>query len=202
MVRKRFTADEKADCDKILTDRGGDCCTDSNKQNAVKGYKKTAFILFLFIAVYAVKIFFIDFVFVSGNSMADTFKSNDILLVNVQDEEIKRYDVVVAKESGTRIIKRVIALPFETVQIIDGIIYVNGEKIAKYNSGTDRAGVAESCYQLGEAEYFLMGDNRSGSMDSRDFGSVKKENINGVVVYQLYPFSDMRSVPHGEEERN
>lgn len=202
MVRKRFTADEKTDCDKILTDRGGDCCIDSNKQNAVRGYKKTAFILFLFIAVYVVKIFFIDFVFVSGNSMADTFKNNDILLVNVQNEEIKRYDVVVAKESGTRIIKRVIALPSETVQIVDGIIYVNGEKIAKYNSGTDRAGVAESCYQLGESEYFLMGDNRSGSMDSRDFGAVKKENINGVVVYQLYPFSDMRSVPHGEEERN
>jgi signal peptidase I len=134
--------------------------------------------------------------------MADTFKNNDILLVNVQDEEIKRYDVVVAKESGTRIIKRVIALPSETVQIVDGIIYVNGEEIAKYNSGTDRAGIAESCYQLGEAEYFLMGDNRSGSMDSRDFGAVKKENINGVVIYQLYPFSDMRSVPHGEEERN
>ncbi len=88
------------------------------------------------------------------------------------------------------------------MQIVDGIIYVNGEEIAKYNSGTDRAGIAESCYQLGEAEYFLMGDNRSGSKDSRDFGAVKKENINGVVIYQLYPFSDMRSVPHGEEERN
>ena len=92
-------------------------------------------------------------------------------------------------------IKRIIGLPGETVEIRDEKIYINGEILEEDYGSTpaDYAGVAGEPIILGEDEYFVMGDNRGGSRDSRDIGPVKRENIDGKAVLRIYPFSEFGS---------
>lgn len=159
-----------------------------NKE-ALAGYKKLAVLIFLFIAVVLFRSFVFDISFVSGNSMNDTFCEGDVLLVKARASDIERYDVVVAKAEGQKIVKRVIAAPCETVYVEAGGVYVNGTKIKnQFDFFTEDAGLANEPYTLGEDEYFLMGDNRNHSYDSRVFGGVNVKNIKGVVLFRIYPF--------------
>lgn len=127
-------------------------------------------------------------------SMNTTFSDGDVLWArkfNLQD--IQRYEVVIAKVSSALIIKRVIGLPNETVQIIDGFVYINGEKLLDdYGYETTVYGYASNEVMLSENEYFLMGDNRNNSLDCRIWGAVKGCNIKGVIVMQIFPFWDMK----------
>lgn len=135
------------------------------------------------------RIYVLDVVAVAGDSMKDSFLNGDVLLVRPQASGIERYDVVVAKVEGQRIIKRVIALPGESIQIVGGEVLVDGEKLAgEYAFFTERSGLANEPFILGDDEYFLMGDNRSGSFDSRDFGPVKGDELSGRVVCKLFAF--------------
>lgn len=88
-------------------------------------------------------------------------------------------------------VKRIIGLPGETVQIIGADIYINGE-ILEEHYGKDPItdpGVAREKITLGENEFFVLGDNREVSEDSRVFGAVDKKNISGQVVFRIYPFN-------------
>jgi len=97
--------------------------------------------------------------------------------------------------TNTYLCKRVIGLPGETVLIKDGYVYINGEILDESlytEMGTTYIpGKVSEEWILGDNEYFLMGDNRKHSKDSRYFGVVKTENIMGEIVFILYPFSDM-----------
>ena len=199
MVRKRFTDDGNAD--KGQANHCGEPvgADDSDQRAAVKGYKKLLLLIFLFIAVLLFRTFVFDVVTVSGESMETSFFDGDVLVVKADVSEIKRYDVVTAKAERLPVIKRVIGLPGEIVQIKDGAVFINDEKLeGQYDFFTADAGVASEAYALGEDEYFLMGDNRAKSADSRDFGGVSIENIKGVVTFQIYPFTEVGEISNCE----
>ena len=140
---------------------------------------------------------------VSGSSMETTLSDGDQLIVDkisYQFREPERFEIIVFPyqyEAGTYYIKRIIGLPGETVQILDGSVYINGEKLEEHygNEVMEEAGIAAEPVTLGVDEYFVLGDNRNQSEDSRfaDMGNVKLEDIEGKVWAVLSP-SDHRGL--------
>ena len=130
----------------------------------------------------------------AGDSMNPVLKNGDVVLVNRLIYEIKdpsRGDIVVFRPGGDEnshySIKRIVGLPGETVQIVDGKVYINGEEADKniHVSDIAYAGVAEEPVELGEDEYFVIGDNAGASDDSRteDVGNVKADDICGEAWF-------------------
>ena len=141
---------------------------------------------------------------VEGESMEPTLTDGDSVVIQRLSYYFtypKRYDVVVfpvnydsESQEKTYYIKRVIGLPGETVQIIDGSVYINNEKLTddKYSSTTiNEAGIAENPLVLGENQYFVMGDNRNMSTDSRNsyVGLVNKNDIVGEAWICTWPLT-------------
>lgn len=136
---------------------------------------------------------------VNGDSMESTLSDGDNLIVNkvtYRFSDPKRFDIVVFPfkyANQTYYIKRIIGLPGETIRIDNqGNIYINGE-ILKESYGTEvirEPGLAAEEITLGEDEYFVLGDNRNKSVDSRDpsVGTVKKSSIIGKAWLRIYPF--------------
>ncbi|MGL6197732.1 MAG: signal peptidase I [Lachnospiraceae bacterium] len=134
----------------------------------------------------------------NGDSMNPVLKSGDVTLVNriVYDASApKRGDIIVFKPNGNEntyfYIKRIIGLPGETVQIKEGGIYIDGEVLEEdyETSELSDAGIAGDEIALGGDEYFVLGDNRESSDDSRmaDIGNVKKSEIEGKAWFVLSP---------------
>lgn len=143
---------------------------------------------------------------VSGQSMQPTLHDGDNLLVDkltYRFREPKRYEIVVFPykyEENTYYIKRIIGLPGETVQIIDGYVYINGEKLKKdYGAEVMQdAGIAEVPITLGEDEYFVLGDNRNHSSDSRvpNVGVLKRKDLMGRAWIRIWPFDSIGVIFH------
>lgn len=139
---------------------------------------------------------------VEGSSMEPCLKNEDELIVekiSYLTGEPERFDVVVFKyREDTNYIKRIIGLPGETVRIEEGKIYINDNAIFdKYGNGvmTD-GGIAEKTLTLGEDEYFVLGDNRNASKDSRDsdVGAVKDDQIVGKAWLRVMPFDSLGTI--------
>ena len=142
---------------------------------------------------------------VEGASMENTLHNGDNLIVDklsYRFHDPERFDIIVFPfqfQDNTYYIKRIIGLPGETVQIMDdGSIYINGEKLEE-NYGMEvikpeTIGRAE----LGDDEYFVMGDNRNNSSDSRTdmVGNIKRENIIGKAWLRIWPVSDFGVLQH------
>ena len=116
------------------------------------------------------------------------------MLLNKYDTSYKRFDIVVVNKivEGDNLIKRIIGLPGETIRYKGNRLYINDEIIEdKYASGE-----TENFQEitLGDDEYFLMGDNRLISKDSRVLGVIKKQEIEGTVGIILYPFNKFGKV--------
>ena len=144
---------------------------------------------------------------VSGSSMETTLSNGDNLIVDkltYHFKEPKRYDIIVFPykyEENTYYIKRIIGLPGETVQVIDGYTYINGEQLVGDIYGTEvmeAAGIAAEPITLGEDEYFVLGDNRNHSSDSRDpsVGILKRKDLMGRAWIRIYPFDKMGVIKH------
>lgn len=148
---------------------------------------------------------------VIGRSMDPTYHDGEYLMANKILYDIvdpKRGDVIIFKYSETQdFIKRVIGLPGETVGLQDGRIYINGKVLdesgylddAIYTSGSDYLHEGETI-TLGEDEYFVCGDNRPHSSDSRTFGPITKEQIKAKAWLVYYPFEDFRFATHEDYE--
>lgn len=124
---------------------------------------------------------------VSGDSMLPTYEDGDIVYVS-KIAEIQRGDVVVVYDEVKELllIKRVIGLPEDKIKISNGTVFVNGVALTEdYVSGENYSnyeGVAKEEITLEEDEYFIMGDNRAVSRDSREIGPVPLKDIIGVVL--------------------
>lgn len=137
---------------------------------------------------------------VAGVSMEPTLMEGQVVIVNKIEYYLKspkRNDVIVYKQSNREHsyyeIKRVIGLPGETVKIKNGIIYINDEVLKeKIKTETiENAGLAEEGIKLDDNEYFVLGDNRNDSEDSRfaSVGNVLKNEILGKAVATEKPFT-------------
>ncbi|MBP5493690.1 MAG: signal peptidase I [Lachnospiraceae bacterium] len=165
------------------------------------------FLILLLIALFIVT-FIGQRTVVDGRSMENTLNDKDNLIVDkisYRFKEPKRFDVVVFPyQKRNYFIKRIIGLPGETVNIDeDGNIFINGVLLEE-NYGKEKIkdpGIASRPIVLGENEYFVLGDNRNDSFDSRYFevGNVKKENIIGRAWLRIYPFNKIGFVKHSEE---
>ena len=120
-------------------------------------------------------------VMVVGSSMKPTYKGGEILFTKVDftKEDVKRGSVIVFKHNGKSYIKRVVALPGETVEIKDRTVYINGEALKEdyISKGNWIKKGQEGKWIIPEGQYFMMGDNRDNSTDSRAWGTIEKKDI-------------------------
>lgn len=144
---------------------------------------------------------------VSGESMTPTLQENDNLIVDkitYRFKDPERFDIIVFPyryEKKTYYIKRIIGMPGETIQIDEqGNIFIDGEILEEsYGKEVIRyQGRAAEPITLGEDEYFVMGDNRNGSSDSReeDVGNISRKEIIGRAWVRIYPFDKFGILKH------
>lgn len=144
---------------------------------------------------------------VSGDSMETTLSDGDNLIVDklsYRFNDPERYDIIVFPfkyKENTYYIKRIVGLPGETIQVKDGYVYLNGELLESDIYGAEvmcSAGIAEEPIVLGDDEYFVLGDNRNHSSDSRDpsVGVLTREDLIGKAWVRIYPFNQMEVISH------
>ncbi|MBQ2287335.1 MAG: signal peptidase I [Lachnospiraceae bacterium] len=143
---------------------------------------------------------------VIGDSMETTLQDGDNLITDkltYHFVEPKRFDIVVFpfKENKNQLlIKRIIGMPGETVQIIEGKVYINGYELNENygNAIIESAGLASEPITLGEDEYFVLGDNRNNSQDSRfeSVGNIKRSDLIGRAWVRIWPLNEISLLKH------
>lgn len=184
----------------------------NNRRNNIKEVINfVLYIVFVFALAYLIIHYVGQRTQVSGSSMESTLHDGDNLIVDKISYRFtapKRYDVIVFPyhyAEKTFYIKRIIGLPGETVRVdYDGTIFINGDVLDEhYGREVIRdPGVAVDEIQLGDDEYFVMGDNRNASSDSRDpsVGNIKRDEIVGRAWVRIFPFNKLGFIEHQEGE--
>lgn len=147
-------------------------------------------------------LFFVFWPFkLDGESMAPTFSSDDRVVISrviSLTSAPQRGDIVVCdlENGGEKIlaIKRIVALPDEKIEIKNGDVFVDGQAIAEGYLENEHITTGDIDLTLGEDEYFVLGDNRGISLDSRKLGAIKKSDIKGKVILQFYPFEEIKRI--------
>ncbi|MCI9279732.1 MAG: signal peptidase I [Bacilli bacterium] len=156
------------------------------KEKIKKNIKELGPYILILIAVLTIRTFFITPIKVNGQSMYDTLDGTEYMLLNKMSK-IERFDIVVVKANNDELIKRIYGLPGETISIENNTIYINDKKIEDayaYGENSDFEKIT-----LEEDEYFILGDNRAVSLDSRYIGPIKKNQIKGTADFIIFPFS-------------
>lgn len=173
------------------------------------------YVAIVVIGIFVVPRYIMQRTVVSGDSMENTLYEGQSLLVSKISyafDDPDRFDIIIFYPHGKAgededeyytedefFVKRVIGLPGETVQIKDSKIYINGELLEE-NYGKDSdiafAGIAEEPVTVGEDEYFVLGDNREVSYDSRyeEIGMIKRKNIEAKVMLRIWPLKDFGTI--------
>ncbi len=149
----------------------------------------------IILIVVIIRIFVIDPIRVDGSSMNTTLADGEIMLLNkfiYKKGDIKRFDIVVIKEDDHYIIKRVIGMPGEVIEYRDNKLYIDGKEMSDPYPSTETDDF--SIENIGHKKipgdsYFVMGDNRAASLDSRysEVGTVKKKLIVGRAKLVIWP---------------
>ena len=163
-----------------------------DKEKIKKNLKEILPYIIAIVVVLIIKNFVVSPVMVNGTSMDPTLRNKEIMILNrlkYKFDDIKRFDIVVIKKDSL-IIKRIIGLPGETVEIIDNKLYINDKEIKEKFLNDD---VITGDFQLEEkipkGYYFVLGDNREVSADSRGIGLISKDEIEGHASLTIFPFN-------------
>lgn len=157
----------------------------------MKIIKEISTYLIIVLIVVLIRTFIITPVRVNGNSMKPTLFDREILLLTKNNRNIKRFDIIVLKFEGERLVKRVVGLPGEHLKYVNNQLYINDNLIedSYSNAITISFDIKELGYEvIPDNHYFVLGDNRSESKDSRFFGMVDIDDIVGKTKFRLYPF--------------
>ena len=152
----------------------------------------------IIIVVVLIRSFVVTPVIVVGDSMKPTLNEGQILILNKLDyrfNEIERYDIVVIKVGKSEIIKRVIGLPGETIEYRNNILYIDGhEETSEYNFDTEDFTLKSicNCETIPKDKYFVLGDNRAVSSDSRIIGLIDKKDIQGTTQISIWPIKKIK----------
>ena len=163
-------------------------------ETLVSVLKEFGLYIIVIIAVLLFKCFVVSPIRVNGVSMYPTLHNKDIMLldkISYRFKKIERFDIVVIKYEDDYLIKRVIGLPGEKIEYRNNKLYVNGKEVEENFSKEDIENFNIS--ELGSNEvpidsYFVVGDNRKNSKDSRMIGFIRKEEIIGKSFFTLFPF--------------
>lgn len=174
-----------------------------NEENQIWEFVKYAVVALLIVIPF--RIFIAQPYIVEGASMDPTFKTSDYLIVDQLSkrfEEPKRESVIIIrypKDPSKFFIKRLIGFPGDTIEIKNGLVTIyneNNKNGLKLNEPYIVYKKDENfSAKLGEDEYFVMGDNRAGSSDSRIWGSLPKKNIIGRPIIRLLPLNKISIWP-------
>lgn len=152
-------------------------------------FKENLWYIIVIILVLLIKTYVISPIRVNGRSMNNTLQDKDIMIldeISYRFKDIERFDIVVIKTEKEYLIKRVIGLPGEVVKYEDNKLYINDELVEDNYSDeiTDDFEV-----KVPEGEYFVLGDNRTNSTDSRMIGPIEKKYIKGKTSLVIFPFN-------------
>ncbi len=154
--------------------------------------------LIIIIIVVLVRQYIVTPVKVDGSSMEPTLHNNEILILNKLTKNFKRQDIVVVKNNNIRLVKRIIGLPNEHLKYKNGVLYINNIET------DDTFSIKTNDYDLKNIGmeiipnnyYFIMGDNRTNSSDSRAIGLIPKEEIIGKINYRIFPFNKFGKISY------
>ncbi len=152
--------------------------------------------LIIIAIIILIRIFVLTTTEVIGPSMEPNLYDGNILLVDQitsRFNDYERFDIIVFEHSPSYLVKRVIGLPGETIEYRDNKLYANNKEI---KLDFDIIGVTENFgpIDIPNEKYYLLGDNRIDSVDSRDFGPVKREKIIGKPFFSIWPFNKIKIV--------
>lgn len=165
-------------------------------------------IIFVIVLAYLIIAYGVERTVVLGDSMNLTLKDREKVIINkmvYRYSDPERFDVVVFRQSGKEHsyynIKRIIGLPGETVQIIDGIVFIDGTPLKEKIEVEPmvNGGLADEEILLEENEYFVLGDNRNNSEDSRfaNIGAILRTDIIGKAWIRIKPFDFISQINEG-----
>ncbi len=155
-------------------------------------FKEILSYVIIILVVVLIRTFIVTPIKVNGDSMYPTLEDGDLMiLTKYERNDIDRFDIVVIDIGDEKIIKRVIGLPKEDVAYKNGKLSING-KIIKNEFGFGETSDFED-YCTSE-EYFVLGDNREVSKDSRAVGCISKDKILGTTKFVFFPFTKVGSV--------
>ena len=148
----------------------------------------------IIISVIFIRSYIITPIQVEGMSMYSTLNDKEILLLKKYDKTYQRFDVVIFNYNNTKLIKRVIGLPGDTVSYKQNKLYINGtyirETFLKNHQRTADFNLEDIGYEkIPEGYYFVMGDNRTNSTDSRVLGLIPEEDIEGTTSFAIFPIT-------------
>jgi signal peptidase I len=157
-----------------------------------KFWKEAKDYIIIIVVVVVIRTFLVTPAIVDGTSMDYTLEDGQLVIVNkivYKMNDVDRFDIVVLNndQDGDKIIKRVIGLPNETIEYNNNQLYVNGKLVEQHYEVKP---TEDFIVKTGDNEYFVLGDNRMVSKDSRMLGNFKEEDIVGRVNFRLLPFKE------------
>ena len=176
-------------------------------------FKDTIAYIIPIIAMIIIMLFVFSFVPVSGNSMEPSLSSGSVVILShlrYKYASIERNEIVVLKKKNNdgikeSYIKRIIGLPGEEIHYLDGYLYIDGKKNKEQflpdNVETSNFMFVDICNEtdcpdgkIPENKYLVLGDNRKNSTDSRTFGLVDKSEIEGKVIFNIWPLNSLKKI--------
>ncbi len=163
----------------------------------MKKYKEIIMYGVIILSVILIRTFIAAPVIVNGSSMQPTLFNKEVLLLTKNKKGLQRFDIIVLEINGEHLVKRVIGLPFDHLKYKNNQLYINNNIVDE--SYLEATTFDFDIRQMGlevipDNHYFVLGDNRGSSRDSRFFGVVNIDNIIGKIKYRIYPLNKIGQI--------